>query len=192
MVTIDARRTLKYKYFNRFSKFVLIGNNVDGRVSVQLEEFKNWEDVKARLKRIIETMTFAGEWKLDFYEVSENYKIKLLYGYYKVPVRGKHLFHLQYDEFIGDIIKLHIDDSMIHFYFLSEDVRFDDNAETYEEYVKVDVNEDFLTILLYARDVKNRTDPEIYAMDENSYLDRRGATSFYFLENDNFRDYGIK
>jgi hypothetical protein len=156
MITIDARRTLKYKYFNRFSKFILLGNNVDGRVSVQFEEFKNWEDVKARLKRIIETITFEGEWKLDFYQVPENYKIKLLYGYYKVPVRGKNLFHLQYDEFIGEIIKLHIDDSMIHFYFLSEYVSFDDNAETYEEYLNVNVYEDFLTILLFNRDGKKK------------------------------------
>jgi hypothetical protein len=183
MITIDARRTLKYKYFNRFSKFVLVGNDIDGSVSVKLEEFKNWEDVKSRLKQIIETITFYGEWNLDFYEVPENYKIKLLYGYYKVPVKGKRLFQLSYDQYIGNIIKLHLDDSMIHFYFLTEEVRLNENAEEHEDYMNVDVYEEFLTILLFNRDVKKRTDPEIYTIDDASYLERRGAASLWFLEN---------
>ncbi len=30
--------------FDRFSKFFVLGNNIDSYISIRREEFKNWED----------------------------------------------------------------------------------------------------------------------------------------------------
>jgi hypothetical protein len=196
MVTIEATRTLKYKYFDRFSKFVLIGNDIDGFITIDFVEFKDFEDVKKRLKKIIETVQFRGQWDLKFFEVADNYEIEILHGYYKVLKEGNLLFAMNPSQNIGDLIKLFVDDSIIHFHFLSEHIECDDNCE--EDELKIDANvvEHFLTIFLFDKGVKIITDiektfTEKYIMDDDSYLDRRGAYNFFLLENDNYRDYSM-
>jgi hypothetical protein len=183
MVTIEATKTLKYKYFNRFSKFILIGNNIDGGTSIEFIEFRDFEDVKKRMKKIIEKADYWGEWDLKFYEVPDNYEIEILYGYYKVLKEGNLLFEMNYN-YIGEIIKLHVDDSMIHTYNLSEYIYIEETEE--ELFYDVQVFEDFLTINLFDKRVMlipetKKTYKEKYIMDDESYLDRRGAYNFELL-----------
>lgn len=184
MVTIETTKTLKYKYFNRFSKFVLIGNCIDGFVTVGIEEFKDFEEVKKRLKKILETIEFSGEWNLKFFEVPDNYKIEILYGYYRVPNAGNFLFELTPSRNIGDIIQLHIDDSMIHFHFLSEYIEIEETEE--DELYDVQVFEDFLTINLLDNGVKlipetEKTYKEKYITDDESYLERKDVFNYYLM-----------
>jgi hypothetical protein len=51
----------KFSKFDRFSKFLLIGNNIDGRVNVWTEAFENFEEVKAKLPEIFSNLEYYGE-----------------------------------------------------------------------------------------------------------------------------------
>lgn len=51
----------RFSKFDRFSKFILIGNNIDGRVNVWIEAFENFEEVKIRLPEIYANLEYEGE-----------------------------------------------------------------------------------------------------------------------------------
>jgi len=178
MVIYNSTKRLKYKSFNKLSKFVLLGNNIDGYVTVKFVEFNDFEDVKSRLPKIIEEISFAGEWNLSLYQVADNYAIKLLYGYYKVPNKGKLIFELDYN-FVGEQIKLFINDAVIHFHFVTDCISLTETDES-EEW-NVDVYENYLTILLfekYERSKKYVDESEIIK-DEDYFLEQRGYNSFW-------------
>lgn len=185
MVTIYTTKELKYKSFNKFSRFVLIGNNIDGYVDVDMIEFEDFEDVKSRLSDIIESINFAGEWDLKFYQVPDNYNIKLLYGYYKVPRRGKLIFELNYCRNIGEKIKVFINDAVIHFHLTTEFIKYDEESED-ELLWNVDVDEEFLTILLYDKFEKKVYNTVTNEVDEDYFLKIRGVDSFWELTNNKF------
>lgn len=78
------------------AKYILIGNNIDGFVDFKFFEFDNFESVKEKLFDILTNIECAGEWDIKLYQVAPNYKIKRLYGYYKVPQKGKLIFTHSY------------------------------------------------------------------------------------------------
>lgn len=89
---------------DKHSKFILIGNNIDGRVQFDFCEFANFKEVKEKLPKILYDIEAWGEWNLSLYQVPENYKIRRKYGYYKYPNRGKHIYaHTYMDWPIKDI-----------------------------------------------------------------------------------------
>jgi len=96
MVLTNITKELRYKSLNRFSKFVLIGNNIDGFVNIDVVEFENFDEVKMKLPSIVKSLKFEGEWNLSLYQIPDNFKIKHLYGYYIVPQKGKLILELSY------------------------------------------------------------------------------------------------
>lgn len=86
----------KFSRFDRFSKFVLIGNDIDGMVNIDIIEFENYENVKERLPIIFENLYFEGEWTLHLYQVPEKWTVHNKYGYYRVPSKGKMVFEFSY------------------------------------------------------------------------------------------------
>jgi len=72
-------KTKTVNRFNRFSKFILIGNKIDGYVSSSGNiEFNNYEEVKLQLPKIIKELEFGGEWRLTLYQVPHKYSIRHL------------------------------------------------------------------------------------------------------------------
>lgn len=89
---------------DKHSKFILIGNNIDGIVQFNFCEFANFEEVKEKLPQTLYDLEAWGEWNLSLYQVPENYKIRRKYGYYKYPNRGKHIYsHTYMDLPIKDV-----------------------------------------------------------------------------------------
>lgn len=87
----------KYKRkIDKGSKFILIGNNIDGVVHFDFCEFANFEEIMEKLPKILYELNAYGEWDLKLFQVPENYKIKIKYGYYKYPNKGKLIYTHNY------------------------------------------------------------------------------------------------
>jgi|SRR5690554_6657743 len=163
MISNYTTKELRYKSFNRFSKFVLIGNNVDGYINVNLIEFDNFEKVKKELPHIINTLYFEGEWNLSLYQVPANYKIRYMYDYYKVPSRGKLILELTYMN-VSEKVGIFISDAIIHVFSTTGII-----AENYDLTLNITEGKefkDYITVLLYeeTRDIKTITS-ETYFFD---------------------------
>lgn len=86
------RRTL-----DRNKPFVLIGNEIDGRLFCHTHfDFKNFEELKERLPKVMKAIKGEGEWAFDLYQVPNEYKIWHRWGYYSYPNRGKKLLTYDY------------------------------------------------------------------------------------------------
>lgn len=143
------------KGFNRFSKFLVIGNNIDGFVNIKQVEFKNWEDFKQRFPDIYQKINFAGEWSLKIYQVPDDYKIKYMYEYYKVPYKGKMIADIGYMQMAGKQLDVFISNGMIHFSSRSTDTT-ENWGKDKEDFEDTDIYEDFLTVIL-KEDIDNKT-----------------------------------
>jgi hypothetical protein len=138
----------RFSKFDRFSKFLLAGNNIDGRVNVWTEVFQNFEEVKIRLPEIYANLEYEGEWDTSLYQVPDEFRIHHRWGYYKYPNRGRLVFNYSYMD-VGDNIELSISNSIIHFSGLSrtfEEARNSQNDEIhkfviYEEYMTIELVE---------------------------------------------------
>lgn len=147
----------KFSKFGRFSKFLLIGNNVDGRVNVGTEVFQNYEEVKRKLPVIFRNLEFEGEWSLKLYQVPDNFSIHHQYGYYKVPSKGRLILDYSY-MVAGDQIEISVSNTLIHISSISKsNDRYwqtkngeTENLNVYEEYVTVELIEN-----IDGREIKN-------------------------------------
>lgn len=102
-----------FRGFNRYAKFLLIGNQIDGFLNFDTKVFNSYAEVKEFLPEIIYKIEAGGEWALELYQVPDNYKIRRAFGYYKVPSRGKKVFRLGYMNF-GSLVRCFIGNSVIH------------------------------------------------------------------------------
>lgn len=168
MVTLYSTKVLKYKSFNRFSRFVLIGNNIDGFVDVNIVEFEHFDDVKSRLPDLVKNMDYAGEWDLKLYQIDGILEIKRLYDYYRIPRKGKLILELSYMN-IGGKTEVFITDAVIHFRSFSEFYISDEKEDEIE--VNLDIYEDFLTILLFDTHIKKSFVNEIIEIKNQKFLD---------------------
>jgi hypothetical protein len=81
---------------DRKSNFALIGNNIDGRVNHRLTVFNDFSEVIDKLPKILSGIEGVGEWSLTLYQIPNDFKIRHLYGYYRVPYRGKSIIEVGY------------------------------------------------------------------------------------------------
>ncbi|MCU0824952.1 MAG: hypothetical protein MUF77_09965 [Leptospira sp.] len=103
-----------FRGFNRYSKFILIGNQIDGFLKFDKEVFNSYEDVKEWLPQIIHELEAGGEWALELYQVPDSFRIWRKYGYYEVPSRGRRVFNLSYMNF-GRLGRCFAGSSILHF-----------------------------------------------------------------------------
>lgn len=136
---IETKQT-KFRGFDRFSKFLLIGNNIDGYVDIGVVEFNHFQEVIEQLPTLLEKMECSGEWDLKFFQVPDSYKICEKYEYYRYPSRGRLIFELRYDRVPLEIIQVSIDNSMIYFGLINKDVEEDWDSEEDEEDYFIDLN----------------------------------------------------
>ena len=147
---------------NRFSKILVIGNNIDGYISLGVEEFQNWEDFMQRFPDMYRHISFEGEWSLNIYQVPDDFKIKLKHGYYKVPNKGKMIADIGYMEIAGEQMDLFISNAIIHFQSRTIDATenwdadFDEENGDETDFMDTEVTEDFLTIIL-KEDIDNKS-----------------------------------
>ena len=148
--------------FNRFSKFLVLGNNKDGMVSIKHEEFENWADFTNRFPVMYKNIDFFGEWSLIIYQVPDDYKIKYQFGYFKVPNKGKIIADVGYMEIVGDHMDVFISNAIIHFQSRSLDssenwdndfdavinIDYDNDIESDKDFVDSEIYEQYLTIFL--------------------------------------------
>jgi hypothetical protein len=147
----------RFSNFNRFAKFLLIGNNIDGKVNVDVVKFNDFEEVKIMLPRIFENLYCEGEWEMHLYQVPEKWSIRNKYGYYKIPSKGKMVFEFSYMN-AGERNQIFITNTIIHIATLTK--YFDqywkeNNGDPYhfkisEEYITVELIEP-----IDGRDLKN-------------------------------------
>lgn len=133
--------------FNRFSKFLVLGNNIDGFVNIKQEEFKDWADLMQRFPEMYRNLKFAGEWSLNIYQVPDDYKIKYQYGYFMVPKKGKMIADIGYMQVAGKKLDVFISNGMLHFNSRSADTT-NNYYKGIEDLKGTIIYEEFLTIIL--------------------------------------------
>lgn len=84
------------RIIDKNSTFVLIGNNIDGRVNFSFCEFENFKKLSDELLGILSNLECCGEWNISLYQVKKPYKIWKKYEYYKYPSNGKLIFEHSY------------------------------------------------------------------------------------------------
>jgi hypothetical protein len=162
----------KFRGFDRFSKFLLVGNNIDGYVDIGVVEFNYFQEVIEQLPTLLEKMECTGEWNLKFFQVPDSYKLCEKYGYYKYPSRGKLIFELTYDRTPLQIIKVSIDNSMIHFGLIDKDIEedWDEEEEDEEDYfIDLNLDEFYLTILLVESEQKKEIKDKYFKLRGNRF-----------------------
>lgn len=82
--------------FNPKSKFVLIGNAIDGRLDFNHEIFSDFKAVQYRLPEIIAGLSYVGEWDVALYQVPDDFRFRKIWGYYYKPNRGICIFNYSY------------------------------------------------------------------------------------------------
>ena len=85
------------KRLHRYRPFILLGNEIDGRVNCELfYTFNNLTSLKKSLPDILVQIKGEGEWVFELYQVPKEYKIWHRWGYYKYPNRGTKLLKYSY------------------------------------------------------------------------------------------------
>lgn len=143
MITTCQFKNLQKKTIDKYSRFALIGNNIDGFVNFDVIEFDHFDAVKSQFPNIIKNLQCEGEWDLKLYQLMGPLKIKRLYGYYRMPAKGKMILNLSYMN-MARHREVTINDAIIHIYSYN-DLDFDEydqngkpkDGTIYEEYVTV-------------------------------------------------------
>lgn len=126
------------------SNFVLIGNNIDGYVSLNIIIFHDFEDLKLRLPEIFYNLEYFGEWHLKLYQVSNTFKIIKKYGYYKVPNFGKLIFEHSYMDL--HIKKIVFTENKMEIIGLEMNINENWNAKSNEDFLNYEIDIDIKTI----------------------------------------------
>jgi len=184
MINLYSTKRVTKKTYNPFSRFVLIGNNIDGFVNVGIIEFENFEVLKTRLPNIIKNLNFAGEWDLKLYQIPDQLQIKQLYGYYKVPKIGKLILEYSYMN-ADQKIEVLINNCLIHI-FSSSDLNFDLKDEETGIIKMGSVMEEYITVLLYQESTKNSYVSEIREIENENYFKLKNSTGQAPLVNFSF------
>ncbi len=184
MINLYSTKSVTSKTINLFSKFVLIGNNIDGFVDVGLREFENFEDVKTRLPNIIKNLNYAGEWDLKLYQIPDQLKIKRLYGYYRIPLKGKLILELSYMN-VDVNIEVFINDGMIHINTYSS-LNFDEKDEETGIIKTGSVMEEFITVLFYHKSEKRSYVNENMEIENDLYFRLKNSSGLKMLANFSF------
>lgn len=162
-----STRKQEVKKFDRFSKFIVVGNGFDGMIDIHFLEYDNWESLKLDFPEKFRQLHCWGEWDLKIYQVPSNYKLIEKHKNYMIPNKGKEIAEYSYME-VGKRLDLFISNSLIHFVSETTDVheKLDHNtgeiimeASIYEEYKTIHLEEDLddkeFTEKNYPGNVKN-------------------------------------
>jgi hypothetical protein len=168
MITICQFKKFTKKSFNKFSKFVLMGNNIDGFVNVDIIEFENFEVVKSQLPNIIKNLKNEGEWDLKLYQIDTQLKIKHLYEYYRVPNKGKLILALSYMN-MNEYNEITITDGLIHIFSYTSLYKNEKDINT-GKLINGTVYEDYVTVMLFQELIKKTDVMEELKIENDRYF----------------------
>jgi hypothetical protein len=146
---IDTKAEV-FRDFNRFSKFVLVGNSFGGYVNVQLRTFDCFEEVIKSLPRIINDLAFYGKWDICLYQVPTHFRLIEKPKHYKIPDKGKMIFKL--DHLIAtSFMNIFVTFSVIHLALCDKKIssqtkssKTDFDIRLTETYITIQLDEPFL------------------------------------------------
>lgn len=165
---IDTK-TEEFRGFNRFSKFVLVGNSMDGFVNVQLRTFDCFEEVIKSLPRIINDLAFYGKWDICLYQVPSHYRVIEKPKYYKIPDKGKRIFKL--DHLIAtSFMDIFVNFSVIHLALL--DKKITSEVQSGESIYKIRLTENYITIQLEEIPLQRTITLNRFHGDKDKFFDR--------------------
>lgn len=139
------RSTVIFKGFNRFSKFLLIGNYTSGYVNVKIKEFQNFEQVIKLLPGIINDLAFYGKWELALYQVPRSYTMIEHPQSLRIPKNGIPIFKLDHQD-ATRFMDIFVNFSMIHLALYDKQVDQSKKGEKIQYHIKL--TESYLTIQL--------------------------------------------
>lgn len=140
--------------FNRFSKFIVVGNGFDGMIDITFLEYHNWDELKIDFPSKFRKLYCWGEWDLKIYQVPQNYKLVEKHKDYRVPNKGKEIAEFSYME-VGEKLDLLISNNIIHFISETIEVREEIDHNCEELVVITEIFEKYKTILLF-EDLDNK------------------------------------
>ena len=181
MINIYPTKKVYCKTLDKFSKFVLIGNDIDGFVNVNIVEFSNFEEVKSKLPKVLMNLRYEGEWNLSLYQIPDNFKVKNLYGRYRVPFRGKLILDLSYMNIQKHVVTS-LTDAMIHIYSHS-DVYMDNRDDVTGQMIDGTVYEEYITVMLNPEIRKNKNLDQNMKVENDLYYSFKSSEYSEFLIN---------
>ncbi|EKB49592.1 hypothetical protein [Cecembia lonarensis] len=143
-LTID-KETLVFKGFDRYSKFILIGNSESGYINIKTKEYSCFEEVIQSLPRIINDLAFFGNWDLCLYQIPKTYKLIEKPRNYLKPDRGKMIFKID-SNIATSLMDIFVNFSMIHFAFYEKKVNSKKDQHSIE--YNIHLSERYVNILL--------------------------------------------
>ena len=176
MITINTNKEIINKSLSSTSKFVLVGNNIDGYISVNSIVFESFEELKINLPVIVDNIQFYGEWDLKLYAIFGEIEFDTLYDYYCIPKSGELIFEIRHD-LIGEEIKCLITDDYINIYSKSEYLEFKDEIDEVNP-VQGDVNEFIIVVNYNCSSNKKEHIKETKTLDCNAFLKRYNLKGF--------------
>lgn len=78
------------------SKFILIGNAINGAIDFDMEIFNDFHDVMLRFPSILKNIKGSGEWDVKLFQVPDHYRITCQKGIYKKPNYGRIIYTYSY------------------------------------------------------------------------------------------------
>ena len=127
--------------FNEFSKFLAVGLGIDGWVKYPTTEFQNWDDLKQRFPETIKNLKCAGEWRIEIYQVENDYKIIRKVRGNELPNKGKNICSFGYMQ-AGEKNEVFISDYLIQFKSISLEKRIGYGPE-----IKIEIYENITTYI---------------------------------------------
>jgi hypothetical protein len=128
------------------SKFLLIGNNIDGYVNINKIEFDDFVSLKEKLTEILIKLECNGEWNVSLYQISKQYKIIKKHGYYMVPSHGKLILEHSYMDY--PIKSINFLPNKIQIISSCLEVIENWNATSNEDFLNYEINVDIKNIFI--------------------------------------------
>ena len=128
------------------SKFLLLGNNIDGYVSVKKIEFENFENLKEKLPEILIKLECNGEWNVSLYQITKPYKIIKKYGYFITPSHGKLIFAHSYMDY--PIKAINFLQNKIQLVGSTMEIIENWEAKSDEDFLNYEIDVDIINILI--------------------------------------------
>lgn len=146
MISLDIKKeSILFNDFDRYSKFLLIGNSINGYVNVKVKEFNCYEEVIQNLPRIINDLAFYGNWDLTLYQVTRVYKLEEKPKKYFFPKNGKKIFQID-AKIATSFMDIFVNFSIIQLVFYEKTIVQKKDKE--QIVYSIELKEKYITILL--------------------------------------------
>ncbi|WP_194976275.1 hypothetical protein [Aquiflexum lacus] len=169
MITYHLNRHIEiFKGFNRFSKFILIGNSSYGYLNVKKVNFDCFEEVIKKLPIIINDLAFNGKWDLTLYQITGQYDLIEKSKNHFIPKKGRRVFKLD-DQIATTFMDIFVNFSIIHLALCNKEIKT--NIVPGESSYFIELSENYLTIHLEENIHQKSISLKIFNGDQDKLFD---------------------